>query len=54
MFLFKITQQIYPDATFEDMARDPQMYESIDKFLNACYDRRVMPELDNTLHKGGD
>lgn len=44
------------------MLRNAQMYESIDKFLNDCYDRREMPEeyegnskfllLDNTLNKG--
>lgn len=44
--------QLFPDATYEDMMRNAQMYESIDKFLNACFDRRQMPELDTTLHKG--
>lgn len=46
--------QLFPDADYETMQRSPHMYESIDKFLNTCFDRREMPERDLTLHKGGD
>nr|CAH0102070.1 unnamed protein product [Daphnia galeata] len=48
---FSFQQQLYPDANYQMMLRNAQMYESIDKFLNGCYDGREMPELDNTLHK---
>ncbi|XP_046645659.1 prolyl endopeptidase FAP-like isoform X1 [Daphnia pulicaria] len=49
---FSFQQQLYPDANYQMMLRNAQMYESIDIFLNGCYDGREMPELDNTLHKG--
>lgn len=49
---FSFQQQLYPDANYQSMLRNAQMYESIDKFLNGCYDGREMPEQDNTLHKG--
>jgi hypothetical protein len=47
-----VAPQLYPDADYKTLQQTRQMYESVDKFINDCFDRRILPEIDMTLHKG--
>jgi hypothetical protein len=47
-----VAPQLYPDADYKTLQHTRQMYESVDKFINDCFDRRILPEIDMTLHKG--
>ena len=49
---FVLYLQLFPDFDYPAMKRNYQMYESIDKFINDCYDRRTAPETDPMFHKG--
>lgn len=44
--------QLYPDSSYASMKKSAQMYESIERFLNVCFERKEVPEQEMTLHKG--